>query len=151
MQKGETVSVTEFISVTVSFFIHSTEEEKRLVKEVSSALGFPDRLFVLENLEGHYGNLLYAAKAHLTGRDANTVAKRLFRALDPNSKKALIPDLKKNIDEHDALYLRLDRQTIPQSLEISSEEPIRVKVKPKSQFRSKKGIENAYAELMKNF
>ncbi|MDG6996294.1 MAG: hypothetical protein JRN52_10260 [Nitrososphaerota archaeon] len=121
----------EFTSVTVSYFIHSTEDESRLVESVRSALGLEESEFRYDRIHGHFGNEMKFAIAHLIGKRANDVSVQIFSRLSPSAKRSLSARLEQSVDEHDALFLRLDRQTIKRSLSISDEEPVRVKLKPK--------------------
>ncbi len=138
-----------FASVTISFFIHSTEEVSRLTDKISRSLGIPLNSIELETLEGHYGNVLHSAKAHILGEQADLVSKLILERLDSASKATIASELERSIDEHDALYLRLDRQLLGESLVIGSEEPIRVKLKPKSRYRSRAAMRSAYLEMLK--
>lgn len=138
----------EFSSVTISFFIHSTEDESRLVNEVSRSLGILATSVELDKLEGHYGNVLHSAKAHIVGQGADQVSKLILSRLDSQSKGTIISGLEKSVDEHDTLYLRLDRQLLGESLKLGSEEPIRIKLKPKNRYGNRRGIRDAYRELL---
>ncbi len=143
-------SATAFASVTISFFIHSTEDEVRLIQNVSKALGISKDSIVLDNLQGHHGNTLRSAKAHIIGNEANRISKYILGTLDVPSKSTVVSELEKSVDEHDALYLRLDRQLVSQKLALSAEEPIRVKLKPRNRFENRRAIKDAYLELLKS-
>jgi RNA binding exosome subunit len=134
----------EFASVTVSFFIHSTEDQSRLIEEISQGLSVSRDLLSLEALEAHYGNTVYYAKAHLTGQEATRLAEFILKELTPASKQEIISQFEKSLDEHDALYLRLDRQLITRRLTLSQDEPIRIKLKPKNRNR----IRETYMEFL---
>ncbi len=53
------------------------------------------------------------------------------------------------MDEHDALYLRIDRQSIDRELVISDEEPIRVKLKPKFRVGGRASMKEGYGEMIR--
>jgi RNA binding exosome subunit len=142
-------SRAEFASVTISFFIHSTEDESRLISQASRSLGISPESFELETLEGHYGNVIHSAKAHIVGYQADTVSKFILGRLDSSCKATIVSDLERSIDEHDSLYLRLDRQLLGQSLVLGAEEPIRVKLKPKKRYVNRMAVRDAYQELLK--
>ena len=64
-------------SVTLSYFVHSTEEVDRLNRAVCEVLGILDDEVSRESLEGHYGNKVEFVKAHLTGKRAEEVVERI--------------------------------------------------------------------------
>jgi RNA binding exosome subunit len=138
----------EFASVTISFFIHSTEDESRLLNQASNSFGIPLNQIELESLEGHYVNRLRSAKIHVTGKDANLVSESILSKLNSQSKKIILDELEKSVDEHDSLYLRLDRQLLGETLVLGSEEPIRIKLKPKNRYGNRRAIHNAYRKLL---
>jgi RNA binding exosome subunit len=139
---------TEFASVTISFLIHSTEDESRLLNQVSQSFGIPLESIKIETLEGHYGNPLHSAKAHIVGPEANALSKLILVKLDFVSRETVLSELEKSIDEHDSLYLRLDRQLLGENLVLGSEEPIRIKLKPKNRYSNRRAIREAYRELL---
>ncbi|MDG6907599.1 MAG: hypothetical protein JRN20_17645 [Nitrososphaerota archaeon] len=140
--------VVEFSSVTVSFFVHATEDAERLISAVSSRLGLEAGDLQQETVEGYHGNQIISAKAHVIGQRALVLGNRLLQDLSTKSKKRLISELEKSMDEHDALYLRLDRQTINNELAFSDEEPIRVKLKPKLRVGGRTAVKKGYLELI---
>ncbi len=137
-----------FASVTISFLIHSTEDVQSLVELVSRKLQLPENAFELHQLEGHYGNSLHYASAHITGDLADLVSVSIFSSLDEKSKESLAMNLDSNLDEHDALYVRLDRQSLNQRLTLGSEEPIRIKFKPSSRRGGRDLVREQYEDLL---
>ena len=138
----------EFSSATITFFIHATEDGSRLVNKVSRSLGIPVTSVELDTLEGHYGNVLHSAKAHIVGQGADQVSKSILSRLDSQSKATIISDLEKSVDQHDTLYLRLDRQLLGEGLALGSEEPIRIKLKPKNRYGNRRVVRDAYRGLL---
>lgn len=138
-----------FTSVTISFLIHSTEDVQSLVGLVSKKLQIPENEFEIRQLEGHYGNSLHYASAHVTGNSADVVSTFIFSSLDEKSKKSLAMNLDSSLDEHDALYLRLDRQLLNRWLTLGSEEPIRIKFKPNNRRGGRKAVREQYADLLR--
>ena len=137
----------EFSSVTVSFFVHSTEDRERLLSSVSDRFGLKMEVLETEEVEGHYGNKILSVKAHITGRMAQDIASNLLSNLSSRAKTQILAELGKSIDEHDAFYLRIDRQSIDREIALSDREPIRVKLKPK--FRgSSESMRGRYRELI---
>ncbi len=139
----------EFASVTVSFFIHSTEDANRLLSFLSEKLGlFPEELQT-EAIQGHFSNSIIAAKAHVTGRRAQQVAAGVFANLSSTSKAQLLWELDKSMDEHDALYLRIDRQSPNREITISDEEPIRLKFKPRFRTDGHESMKDNYRAMIR--
>lgn len=137
----------EFSSVTISFFIHSTEDRERLLTSVSARLRLATEELEIEEVEGHFGNRIVSVKAHITGRRAQDIASNMLTNLSKRAKNQTLADLGRSIDEHDSLYLRLDRQTIEGAIALSDQEPVRVKLKPK--FReSRESMREGYKELI---
>ena len=139
----------DFSSVTISYFIHATEDERRLNESVCSSFGLEEGVQSLEQLQSHYGNSLISATIHITGSTAGKMAKNILRQLDDSSKSALLSDLEKHLDEHDALYLRIDRQTIGEHYYMTDEEPVRIKLKPRARAGGRNAIQGSYAELIR--
>jgi RNA binding exosome subunit len=140
----------EFSSVTISFFVHATEDENLLLSVVAQSLRIDKEGIVTEILEGHYGNRLVSVHAHIIGNLAQFVSIALISKLDRLSKDLLVSMIDKYLDEHEALYLRLDRQRMPEQLSLTDDEPIRIKLKPKSRARDREGMTKKYIELIKS-
>ena len=139
----------EFASITISFLIHSTEDANRLNSEVCASFSLDSSEISSEGLNGHYGNELRLAKAHLIGKRARETAKRIRDSLSDSSRGQVSRDFNNSIDEHDALYLRLDRQTLYSgSLTLSDEEPIRVRMKPRIRTGGHESMKLAYHRVL---
>ncbi len=137
-----------FSSVELSFFIHSTEDADRLCSLVCDAVGLNESEIVRENLEGYFGNHLISAKSHIVGHRANNLADRIWKKMEASSKIKFLNELEKSVDEHDTLYLRLDRQSLKDFISLSDDEPVHVKLKPS--FREdRNSMIRAYRELVK--
>src|SRR5438309_9364400 len=101
---------SEIQSVEVSFFVHATEDESRLVRAVSPffSLSEPE----VEELEGHFGNRI----SHVTYRVTREGAARLFSRIVAlrwgDETVAILGDRGKNIDERAALYLSFSKQEL---------------------------------------
>ena len=135
--------------MTLSYLIHSSEDTDKLHRIVCEALGINDAEIMKESLEGHYGNDIGFAKAHLTGKRAKEVVQRISLELSEKSRKELLAQLDISMDEHDALYLRLDRQSMGSGLSLSDQEPIRVKIKFKFRIDDHDLMRSAFIEEMK--
>jgi RNA binding exosome subunit len=140
----------EFASLTISFFIHATEDEPGLIGRVSSSLGVDPKSFELLALEGHFGNTIRSAKAHIKGEAANDISRKIIAKLDSQSKNGILLELEKSVDEHESLFLRLDRQNLGSTLHVGRDEPIRIKLKPTKQYGNRNSIMDGYRELIKS-
>lgn len=138
----------DFSSVTLSFFVHATEDEERLKATVLGSFKISDQDTTRKDLAGHYGNRLAYVKAHIIGERASEISRMILSRLDQSCKPSLISELEKYLDEHDALYLRLDRQEMPGRFILGEDEPIRIKLKPKVRMRDRKSMIEAYAEMI---
>ena len=136
--------------MTISFFIHSTEDEDRLLSEIENRFGLRPEEVSSERIMGHFGNEMISVKAHLVGNRAQEVARIIVGALSRTAKNSIRAELERSLDEHDSIYLRLDRQTLGESsLSLSDEEPIRIKLKPKTRSGGRQSMEKQYEELIK--
>lgn len=145
-ERGSQLSLA---SVTISYFIHATEDIQRLNDEVCASFGLKLSELSLEELEGHYGNRVQFVKVHTINRRASEVFEQIGLKLTEASRREISQELEKSMDEHDALYLRIDRQTLFRGLSLSDEEPIRVKLKPKFRLKGPGEMASLYRREMK--
>ena len=105
---------------------------------------------IKEKILGYFGNEIVSVRAHIVGRKTHAVSDLIFRSLSKNARSLLLSEIEKSLDEHDSLYLRLDRQSLndPQ-ISLSDDEPIRVKLKPKSRFGGRSSMKEQYEELIR--
>ncbi len=101
------------------------------------------------NLEGHYGNKLLLVKAHIIGDSATEISRAILLRLGGESKSMLLSQLERYLDEHDALYIRLNRQRIPEQLSLTDDESIRIKLKPRSRILNRKAMLQKYSEMIR--
>jgi RNA binding exosome subunit len=140
----------EFSSVTISLFIHSTEDPERLLQQIKTRFGLDDVEVSKEFITGHFGNEIISVKAHIIGKRALQVADKIVESLSGSSRLSVVEQIDRSIDEHDALYLRIDRQTLDDGLlGLSDEEPIRIKLKPKTRSGGRQAMISEYRELLK--
>jgi len=86
----------------------------------------------VEDLEGHFGNSIINLKWHLTGEQAWTSFQALVSGLGSDGRKELMRELPAYLDEHGALYVRLNKQTLVSGVvSFASSDPVRVRVKPR--------------------
>ncbi|MHB1908317.1 MAG: RNA-binding domain-containing protein [Nitrososphaerales archaeon] len=139
----------ELSSLTISFLIHSTEDELRLIHDVSNAFQIDEGEIEVSSLEGHFGNELKFAKAHITGKRASEISISTISGAPSSERKTAASILETLIDEHDALYLRVDRQKLPSISLQGEEEPIRLKLKPKNRFENRSKMLDSYSQVLR--
>lgn len=118
-------------SVEVSYLVHSTEDQQRIGKAVEKMLGM-NAVANVEELEGHFGNKIVRVSYHLTGEEASFAFYKLASDLPSAAREELFGNLEKMMDEHSALYLRLDKQSLVAGrFEFGGGEVVRLRVKPR--------------------
>lgn len=118
-------------SVEVSYFVHATEDRARVDGAVAVLLGFAGEPEV-ETVEGHFGNRITMVRIRLTGEEAMTALKGLVSKMPSGVKESVRGDLETHMDEHSALYLRLDKQRLVSGeVALADSDPVRVRVKPR--------------------
>lgn len=131
----------------VSYFLHATEDPEKVNGSVASALVIASEPEV-EELEGHFGNKISHVRFHVTGPEATALVKRLGAKLPKDVKEEVVSGLSQGMDEHAALFLRLDKQALVEGrLALSDADPVRVKVKPRL-FELKEDPARFYARLI---
>jgi RNA binding exosome subunit len=134
-------------SVEVTYLVHATEDQEKVEEAVGRLLGVTTRPAV-ERLEGHFGNEILAARLHLTGEEAAKAVQRVIAELSKDLRAELIEKIGEFLDEHSALFLRLDKQRLVSGvLALGSGDSVRLKVKPRL-FLVKGGAAEFYAELI---
>jgi len=136
-------------SLEVTYLIHATEDAGKLERAVSTLLGSsaePE----LDPLEGHFGNRIVRVRLHLTGEDASSALASVLKSMHPGLKKEILSDISAHLDEHNALFLRLDKQKlVAGSTAIGSGDAVRLKVKPRL-FLVKGSAPKFYEQLIKS-
>ena len=118
-------------SLEVSYLVHATEDAAKIEGAVSALLGL-DPVTLTEDLEGHFGNAIVRARVHLTGDDAERGFRHLAKALPKALADEVASDASPYVDEHSALFLRLDKQRLVSGSVVSGAgDAVRVKVKPR--------------------
>jgi len=140
----------DFSSVTLSFFVHSTEDGDRLLEEIRRRIELKDDEISREIITGYFGNEIISVKARIIGERAQSIAVRILSLLSKTARSEMRTEIEKSLDEHDSLYLRLDRQTLwDSSLSISDQEPLRIKLKPRTRSGGRISMKEQYEELLK--
>ncbi|MCL4436965.1 MAG: hypothetical protein M1503_06825 [Thaumarchaeota archaeon] len=119
-------------SAEIRFFAQATEDETRLVKTVSERLRIPEEQFEKESLEGHFTNPIISFRAHITGTNADRFAKGLALLFNEIDRETVLRNIPNCMDEHGALYLRVDKQSLFTSkLKESQIDAVRIRLKPR--------------------
>ncbi len=122
----------EIQSVEVSFFVHATEDQSRLIQCIEESLdleGAPK----FEPLRGHYGNRIVHVRYHVTGDDAERLFVSLASQLNTEEAHTILGSVDSMMDEHKALYLRVSKQQLLSGkVVLAQKDPVRLKVKPRS-------------------
>ena len=122
---------TPIQSLEVSYLMHSTEDPDKLASAVEKTLGI-NAAPTIEELEGHFGNRIVHVVYHLTGQAASSAFVELARGMPSSVKREVFRNIGDMLDEHSAMYLRLDRQSLVRGeLALGGTEPVRVRVKPR--------------------
>ncbi len=122
----------EIQSLEVSCFVQATEDETKLSDSIMRALRIEQQPEE-EVLEGHFGNRMASLRWRVTGEEAWTSFQALISLLGRDGRRELERELGACIDEHGALYIRLNKQTLVTGVaSFSSSDPVRVRVKPRS-------------------
>ena len=134
-------------SVEVSYLVHATEDPEKVGRAVAALLR-TSRGEATERLQGHYGNEIFRVRIHLTGDEAARACDSLFVRMQPVAKAEVLGGLDSFIDQHSALFLRLDKQALV-SGEVApgSADPVRIKIKPRG-FMVRGGAAAFYQDLI---
>jgi RNA binding exosome subunit len=124
---------SEVQSLEISYFIQATEDEEKVKRAVAALVGrgLPEER---QEAEGHHGNKIVWVRHHLTGEDAEAGLREVVSRMGGDERKSILGGLDSGVDEHNALYMRLNKQALVMDGKalLGSSDPIRVKVKPRS-------------------
>jgi RNA binding exosome subunit len=135
-------------AVEISYFVHSTEDAERIDVTVRTALGI-EVMPETQELEGHYGNRILSVRYHLLDEGAANVVEKLAAGLHLADKEELKKAMEGCIDEHSALYLRLDKQLLMNgAIRLATSDPVRIRIKPRL-FLLRVGAPSFYRKMMK--
>ena len=136
-------------SVEVAYLAHATEDHEKLAAAVAGLLGVESGQEV-ERLEGHFGNEILMTRIHLTGEDAERAFRSIIRRVPGKLREELLADIGSFMDEHSALFLRLDKQSVVSGfVAFGSADAVRVKVKPRG-FMLKEGAAEFYSRVIRD-
>ena len=124
---------SEVQSLEVSYFLQATEDEEKVRRAVATLLG-REAPAERQEAEGHFGNVIVWVRHHLTGDEAETALRQVVAHLGEDERKTILEGLGAAMDEHNALYIRLSKQVLVMNgnAALTSSDPIRVRVKPRS-------------------
>jgi RNA binding exosome subunit len=118
-------------SVEVTYLLHATEDGEKVnakVRELVIAEEPPE----VEEMEGHFGNKISRVRFHLTGESASRAFESMAARFPGEFRSRLESELDAHLDEHSALFFRLDKQLLMRgTFELGTADPVRVKVKPR--------------------
>jgi len=136
-------------SLEVTYLVHATEDPDKLERAVSALIGFSAKPG-LDLLEGHFGNRIMRARMHLTGEEASNALTSILESMAQGLKRGILSDLPAYLDEHNALFLRLDKQKLVEgSTALGSGDAVRLKIKPRL-FLMKGSAPKFYEQLIEN-
>jgi len=128
-------------SLEVAYLVHATEAPEKIRLAVARLLG-QESTPETEAMEGHFGNQILRAKVHLTGKEAESAFGHLVGSLPPEVLGQIVSELGAHIDEHSALFVRLDKQSLVSGhISLGTGDPVRVKVKPRGFLVRGRGVE----------
>lgn len=135
-------------SLEISYFLQATEDEEKVRRAVASLVGedIPEER---QEADGHFGNRIILVRRHLTGAAAMEAFHSIIGRMGNDEKRSILSDLPSVLDEHKALYIRLNKQVLVMNgaAVLTSSDPIRVRVKPRS-FLVGRDPSNFYARLL---
>lgn len=137
----------QILSLEVAYLVHATEDPAKIGDAVSRFLSRQTAPEV-ERLEGHFGNPILKARVHLTGEEASEALAKALAKIPRPLRASVVADLPLFMDEHSALFLRLDKQSMVFGpLRLGGSDPVRIKVKPRL-FQLKGPASRLYRELL---
>jgi len=134
-------------SVELRYFVHATEDPEKVRSAVASLVGVATNPET-ELLEGHFGNEIMKVTVHLTGEDAQRAFGRIASQMSRDMKRRVVEGMAEFLDEHSALFLRLDKQDLVSGkVSLGAGDAVRVKVKPRM-YLVKGEARELYSQLM---
>jgi len=122
---------SEIRSLEVSYFVQATEDEEKVTRGVRTFVGSGSDC-ERQELEGHFGNKIVWVRFHLIGDDAHEAFGKLMSRMGDDSKRELLKGIESSLDEHMALFIRLNKQLLTSGVAAAaSSDPVRIKVKPR--------------------
>jgi RNA binding exosome subunit len=134
-------------SLDVSYLLHATEDANTVGSAVTDLLGIEIHPEV-EELKGHFGNVIIKVSFRLHGTDATKSFENVSSKLPRSLKNDIVDQIDQLLDEHASLFLRLDKQKLVRGeLALGTQDAIRLKVKPRG-FLVGRQVEGFFASLL---
>ena len=86
------------LTVDISFHVHATESEDKVLRGVEEGLGVPEGSLERRRTSGHYGNTILIFNGKLDGPRAEAVLSNLVGLLEENSRISLAYRLEDFVD-----------------------------------------------------
>ncbi|MGQ9719504.1 MAG: RNA-binding domain-containing protein [Nitrososphaerales archaeon] len=123
----------KFSSIEITWLVHATENGDRIIKNLVELFPLSKDSIESYDLKGHFGNPILFHRARLTNDEADKFVYSLFSSLSDVDKKVLDLELSKYLDEHGALYIRINKQSLCEGkVGMSEVDAIRIRLKPRS-------------------
>ncbi len=117
-------------SITISTFVHATEDEERVLTALHVFV--PHEVpIATQHVAGHFGNPVTILRAQIT--QAQTIRRTLdilYKKLSPSELESLRDDAARHLDESCNLFIRFDKQQAARGvLKLGREDPVLVRLK----------------------
>ncbi|MEM1622806.1 MAG: RNA-binding domain-containing protein [Sulfolobales archaeon] len=106
------------VVIELSAFVHSTEEEEKVVSALLNAVPAELRSFLThqvkrQNLEGYYGNVIKLVKLSVGRNAASSVLKHVLCSMSKTDREILLNTLGSRVESRRArLHIRLSKQDL---------------------------------------
>ena len=140
-----------FRTIEITFVLHETENTENFLSHLCLILDLSLDDFSIKKTEGHHGNTIQLISAHFIRDRVHTIAEKIFSSLSNDDLSNLNTDLVNYLDDKSNLYLRFNKQAIiDDTLVISYNDSVRIKMKPKIRLNENKAIKS-YNELLSEY
>jgi len=114
--------------VELSFIVHATEDEPRLVDAICKAFRVEPESLKRSEAKGYFGNPIIYYRVTIKKDRADLLFNELLNRLPAKDVKNILDRLEKYVDGQGHLYLRIDKQSLLLSRWLTgSQEPVRLK------------------------
>ncbi|MEM4311352.1 MAG: RNA-binding domain-containing protein [Nitrososphaerales archaeon] len=138
-----------FKSAFISFLSHATEDEEKLLEQLSLFFNLNKKFFKRSRLEGYFDNPIIKFDAQVLGDKADEIAKLIMRRLNDYDRLYLSKHLEDFIDSHGDLHLRINKQGIFKGMvKLEQADSIKIRLKSLKGSRYRKEALQAYLKLI---
>ena len=121
---------TKRLQATLSFFVHSTENEDLILNSIQRMLRVDRDDLAKRSMKGHYDNVIIVYSGNFRGPKAEALLLTVVKGLESSSRSYIARNVDQFVDQQGRLYLRLDKQELVQGrLVIGSRDPVRITFK----------------------